>query len=510
MSDSLIPEISTSSKRNRISLIALLAIVGLFVYVAASQVSRQGFWHDEIYTLSFVRGFDIYLFPGSDLQADSTHSVQWYQQHLQQDTYWQHFWRNMVHEGHPPVYYLLLKVWSYIAGYDEAGLRGFSIAASTLSLIVAFKIGDLYSRRFALLFAGLLASCPMFLYYALEARMYALYVLWALLCFYLFLKLLRQETSSFNLLLSGFIASGITLLYTHYYGIFFYGILALVLGIHFLRQRAWKSFAWLALPAISLLPWLPIIRLQTTAHKIHWTNGYLGFLPSMQQFAKGSTELLTAPFQDQSAYEFYGVYALMLLLLLNLPMGQVRLRNRLLSVGVLIATYGVGIILFDKMLNHHTIAVPRYYLPLQFVGLFAIAYMVEKGRSRALAWFATGLLVVLFGKIQLDIFTTMREAKQMYREVGGYLAGRYDPNGIEIVVSPNGPSAVGVAYYSPKNFTIRTMPATQVCAEYSKPHIAVVEQRLGLSSEPWMLSCKSPAVESRIIRFVGVDVVNEK
>jgi uncharacterized membrane protein len=478
------------------------------VCVAASQVSRQGFWHDEIYTLSFMRGFDIYLFAGSDLQENSLHSVQWYQQHLQQDAYWAHFWRNMVHEGHPPIYFLLLKLWTYIAGYNEAGLRGFSIAASALSLVVAFKTGALFSRRFALLFAGLLACCPMFLYYALEARMYALYVLIALLCFCLFMKLLRQGELASVSLLSGFIAVGVALLYTHYYGIFFYGILALVLGVRFLRRGAWKSVAGLALPAIALLPWLPIIRLQTAAHKIHWTNGYLGFLPSVQQFAKGSTELLTAPFQDQTAYEFYGVYALLLLLLLNLPLRDRLLRRQLLTAGALVFVYGVGIILFDKMLNHHTIAVPRYYLPLQFVGLFAVAFMVEKGRSRALAWLATGALVVVFVKVQVDVFTTMREAKQMYREVGGYLASRYDPATAEVVISPNGPSAVGVAYYSPKNFTLRTMPAPQVCAEYRKSRVVVVEQRLGLSSEPWMLPCKSPAVESRVVRFVGIDVVN--
>ena len=510
MSNSLISETSTSRKWSQISLVGLMGIVALFVYVATTQVTRYGFWHDEIYTLSFLRGFDIYLFAGSDLQENSLHSVQWYQQYLQQDTYWQHFWRNIVHEGHPPLYYLLLKLWTYLAGCNEAGLRGFSIAASALSLVVAFKTGALYSRRFALLFAGLLACCPMFLYYALEARMYALYVLLALLCFYLFLKLLRQGMPSSTPLLSGFIVAGIALLYTHYYGIFFYGILALVLGARFLRQGAWKSFAGLALPAIALLPWLPIIRMQTAAHKIHWTDGYLGFLPSVQQFAKGSTELLTAPFQEPTAYEFYGVYALLLLLVVNLPLSDARLRTRLLTAGALILAYGVGIILFDKVLDHHTIAVPRYYLPLQFVGLFAVAFMVEKGRSRALAWLATGALVVLFGKVQVDVFTTMREAKQMYREVGGYLASRYDPATIEVVISPNGPSAVGVAYYSPKNFTIRTMPAPQVCAEYRKPRVVVVEQRLGLSSEPWMLPCKSPTVESRVTRFVGVDVVNEK
>jgi uncharacterized membrane protein len=510
MSDTANVEGYTNRRRDWLSLAGLLVIIGLFLYVADTQIKRQGFWHDEVYTLSFMRGFDTYLFPGSDLQENSVHSVQWYRQHLQQDTYWQHFWRNIVHEGHPPIYFLLLKLWSYLAGSSEAGLRSFSVLASAISLTVAFKAGALFSRRFALLFAGLLACCPLFLHFALEARMYALYLLLALICFYLFLKLLRHEAPVPHPLLIGFIAAGVALLFTHYYGIFFYGILALVIGVRLLRQRAWKSIAGLSLPAIALLPWLPIIQLQTVAQKNHWTNGSLGFGVSFQQFVKGSTELLTMPFQDQTAYEFYCVYALLLLLLLNLPLKDSYLRNRLLASGVLFALYGLCIFIFDKVLNHHTIAVPRYYLPLQFVGLFAVAFMVEKGRSRALAWLAYAALVVLFGKIQVDVFTTTRQAKQMYREVGGYLANRYDPLTTEVVVSPNGPSAVGVAYYSPKNFTIRTMPAPLVCAEYNKPRVVVVEQHLGLSSEPWALSCKSPAAESRVIRFVGVDVVNEK
>ncbi|WP_139921390.1 glycosyltransferase family 39 protein [Hymenobacter sp. DG01] len=507
----LIPAPDLSTRNGRLATrVGLFSLIALFILVAGYQVNRQGFWHDEMYTLSFIRGFDIYLFSGSDLQETSLHPVQWYQQYLHQDLYWQKFWRNIVHEGHPPLYYLLLKLWTYVAGYDETGLRSFSIAASVLSLVVAFNIGALFNRRFALLYTGLLACCPLFLFYALEARMYALYVLLALGCFYWFLVLLRPTTTSNVKPLFWFVITGILLLYTHYYGVFVYGVLALTIGIGFFRQQRWLPFISLGLPVLTLLPWVPIIQQQTAAHKVHWTNGYLGFAPSLQQFVKGSTELLTAPFQEQSAYEFYVLYGVAVLLVVNMRLTKRRLRTSLLWGGAAILLYGIGIIVFDKALNHHTIAVPRYYLPLQFVLLFAIAVLIDTGRSKWLSWLATIVLFGMFAKIQVDLLTTMREAKQMYRQVGGYLSQQYDPAQAEVVVSPNGPSAVAVAYYASKNFVLHTMPATQVCEQYTKPRVVVVEQRLGLASEPWMLPCKNATQDGRIVRFVGVDVVNEK
>ncbi|RZK26178.1 MAG: hypothetical protein EOO63_15030, partial [Hymenobacter sp.] len=173
-----------------------LVIPVLFAAAGWSQLTRYGLWHDEIYTLSFLHGVDAYLFAGSDLQASSQHPLAWYQQLLRQDMYWPHFWRDIIHEGHPPLYFLLLKGWTSLWGTGEKGLRSFSLLAATLTLLVAARVGRLVSPRAAWLLPLLLACCPPFLYFALEARMYALYLLLAALDLYWLLRLVRQPAAA--------------------------------------------------------------------------------------------------------------------------------------------------------------------------------------------------------------------------------------------------------------------------------------------------------------------------
>lgn len=76
---------------------------------------------------------------------------------------------------HPPLYYVLLKGWTWIFGDSPAGLRSLSVLASLLALLLAFRLGSGYLPR-PTLYAVLLwlAVSPHMLFYAQEARMYAL------------------------------------------------------------------------------------------------------------------------------------------------------------------------------------------------------------------------------------------------------------------------------------------------------------------------------------------------
>ena len=53
---------------------SILALIIVFLIGAVLRVwgiNTQGFWHDEIYSLANLNGFDAYLFQGSDLLANS-------------------------------------------------------------------------------------------------------------------------------------------------------------------------------------------------------------------------------------------------------------------------------------------------------------------------------------------------------------------------------------------------------------------------------------------------------
>ena len=123
---------------------------------------------------------------------------------------------NAAADIHPPGYYWLLKLWRTAAGDTEFALRFPSALASLLTVAVVHAIGTtLYpqQRRYGLLtgtVAALLVALNTFsLYYAQEARMYALLALWAALSLWALARLLYRPTLPNALLLGVFNALGL-------------------------------------------------------------------------------------------------------------------------------------------------------------------------------------------------------------------------------------------------------------------------------------------------------------
>ncbi|MEZ4669014.1 MAG: glycosyltransferase family 39 protein [Anaerolineae bacterium] len=87
---------------------------------------------------------------------------------------------NAARDIHPPGYYWLLAVWRGVAGESEFALRSVSVFASLLSVALTFAIGRRLFGTAAGLVAALLVALNSFsIYYAQEARMYALLAMWA-------------------------------------------------------------------------------------------------------------------------------------------------------------------------------------------------------------------------------------------------------------------------------------------------------------------------------------------
>lgn len=81
----------------------------------------------------------------------------------------------LIEEPTPPLYYFLLECWMGLFGGSETGMRSLSVTASLLAGIVAYLLGEeLGGRRLALLGMLLFALCPTAIFYAQEARAYAL------------------------------------------------------------------------------------------------------------------------------------------------------------------------------------------------------------------------------------------------------------------------------------------------------------------------------------------------
>ncbi len=174
---------------------------------------------------------------------------------------------NAARDIHPPGYYALLAGWRLLTGETEFALRSLSVLASLLTVACVFAAG----RRLFNLTAGLLAALivalnTFSLYYAQEARMYALLAAWGALGLWLILGRTRRSTG-WIIALGLVNAAG---LYTHYaypFVMFVQGALILLEALRAGRIR-WRTLAAFALAnglAIALFaPWMPTALRQVT------------------------------------------------------------------------------------------------------------------------------------------------------------------------------------------------------------------------------------------------------
>ncbi|MEJ2212269.1 MAG: glycosyltransferase family 39 protein [Anaerolineae bacterium] len=169
---------------------------------------------------------------------------------------------------HPPLYYLLLRLWEALAGSGVVSVRLFSVLIGTAAVPLIYLLGRrMLGRRGGLLAALLLALSPFHVYYSQEVRMYGLVTLLGLAAFYFAHRWASRPWATsrgpgWGSLL-GYALAAAAALYTQYYVAFLLLGLNLALALHWLRRRPpaamlrRRAAAWLAAQAAVLLLFLP-------------------------------------------------------------------------------------------------------------------------------------------------------------------------------------------------------------------------------------------------------------
>ncbi|MCX6706195.1 MAG: glycosyltransferase family 39 protein, partial [Candidatus Woesebacteria bacterium] len=173
---------------------------------------------------------------------------------------------------HPPLYYLILKIWSYIFGTNEIALRFPSIIFGLLTVYLVYRIALLItvhpalpagrrSQFTAIIAALLLATSGLHVYYSQEARMYSLVTLLISLLVYLFLK---KKWLIFSIILM-------------LVGLTDYPALLIIPVFWILAKKDWKKLAISHLPlAVGFFLWLPVFYRQLSIgfsiNESAWSN----------------------------------------------------------------------------------------------------------------------------------------------------------------------------------------------------------------------------------------------
>ncbi len=161
---------------------------------------------------------------------------------------------------HPPLFYLILRAWTFVFGTSEISLRLPSVILGIATVYIIYLIGKkLYDQKTGLIAATLLATAPLHIYYSQEARMYMLAAFLTSLSVYFFINLLDKDTLM-NWV--GFIISTILMLYSDYMP---YLIIPIYLIYIFIcRKKLSKHTLISFLPAFLLIfifitPWFLIL-----------------------------------------------------------------------------------------------------------------------------------------------------------------------------------------------------------------------------------------------------------
>lgn len=220
--------------RSTINVLVLLLLPGVYIGVRVYRLGFYSLWHDEVFSAQAA----------------------------------QQAWSNMFREialdlVHPPLFYILLKLWIYIGGVSVWWMRLLPclLAIATLPILFAlFKELQLpYPGQVVAL--SFIALNSLLIRYSQELRMYSLLVLVSTASLLLFIRLIHGHSDH----LLPLVAVNIALVYSHYYGCLFIvsEFVAMIVWIVASGERNWHGLrrfvAALLSTFLAFTPWIVVI-----------------------------------------------------------------------------------------------------------------------------------------------------------------------------------------------------------------------------------------------------------
>lgn len=128
------------------------------------------------------------------------------------------FWdivRYTANDVHPPLYYWLLKLWSYVFGTSELALRSMSTFFGVVMIVFAYLLlRRVVNRSAATLGVVFVALSPMIIRYSQEMRMYMLVTAIAVVATYVLVLAMQYNKKKYWAIYGALLAAG---MWTHYF-----------------------------------------------------------------------------------------------------------------------------------------------------------------------------------------------------------------------------------------------------------------------------------------------------
>jgi mannosyltransferase len=167
-------------------------------------------------------------------------------------------------ESSPPLYYVLVWIWTRVFGAGPLGFRSFSALVGTATIPVLYAAGAQVSKRIGVWAAVLAAVSPAMYYYSQEARAYGLLILFSAAAFAFWQRALEAPSRRHLSLWAGM---SILALLTQYFAAFLFAPQAVILA----RRVGWRRVAAPAGAVIVVgLALAPLAASQRQSGKVHW------------------------------------------------------------------------------------------------------------------------------------------------------------------------------------------------------------------------------------------------
>jgi hypothetical protein len=198
---------------------------------------------------------------------------------------------------HPPLFYLLLKLWISVGGEGLLWLRLLPVALSVLALVPLWLLCRELRLRMATIITvfGLFAVNGALIKYAQEVRMYSLLLFLSLVSIWLFSRFYFRGKSFWML-----VVANVFLVYTHYFGWFV--VLSEVLSILIAQRiKILQTLLMVAVVGAAFVPWIfAVFRFAETGSSVTQNIGWMQ-RPGIRSFLDFAFDLVDPFYFQQSS-----------------------------------------------------------------------------------------------------------------------------------------------------------------------------------------------------------------
>ncbi len=242
-----------------------LLVFGIAALLRCVLAGERGLWADEIFSLAMATGHSLehpaaaadpaYFDFVEPKDAEPADSFRRYLRFEEQPAGAGRVIRAvLVSDTSPPLYYLLLHLWTRGLGTSDLALRLFSVLWALAAFPLLWSLGNRLGGHAAGASASALyALAPASLFYSVEGRMYSMLWFLALAFVWLSVELHQKGTRPWTLIL--WVVTGAAGFFTHYFFAFVWAAGALWLALHPGRAARGRLLAGAVGTAVATLPW---------------------------------------------------------------------------------------------------------------------------------------------------------------------------------------------------------------------------------------------------------------